>query len=195
MAFPMLTGALLRPVTRKLLTCAQGMLRSLFTGRRDGFWDGHERDGLGLWHAKEECCLGFGTFLCGRAVGDRRSDPVVDDCWKPHPAFFDLELIRASGVIRILLGVAGIVDSFARFALQGLGTPAPVAPPQHLVVTGLYRYVQNPMYVAVITLVIGQAFLFGNWHLMVYSALFWLAVHVFVVAYEEPVLLRAFGAE
>jgi len=51
------------------------------------------------------------------------------------------------------------------------------------------------MYVAVITLVIGQAFLFGNWHLMVYSALFWLAVHVFVVAYEEPVLLRAFGAE
>ena len=89
----------------------------------------------------------------------------------------------------------GIVDSFARFALQGLGTPAPVAPPQHLVVTGLYRYVQNPMYVAVITLVIGQAFLFGNWHLMVYSALFWLAVHVFVVAYEEPVLLRAFGAE
>jgi len=88
-----------------------------------------------------------------------------------------------------------MVDSFARFAPQRLGTPAPIARPQHLVVTGLHRYLRNPMYVAVITIVLGQAFLFGDWHPMVYSALFWLAVHVFVVAYEEPSLLPTFGAE
>ena len=55
------------------------------------------------------------------------------------------------------------LDLFARFALQGLGTPAPVAPPQHLVVTGLYRHVRNPMYVSVLAIICGQALLFGDW--------------------------------
>ncbi len=64
--------------------------------------------------------------------------------WEFRPAFFDLQLTRAIGVILKVAGVPGVVDSFARFALQGLGTPAPVAPPQHLVVTGLYRRVRNP---------------------------------------------------
>src|SRR5262245_61250258 len=58
--------------------------------------------------------------------------------WEFRPAFFDLGLMRAIGVLLIVAGVPGVVDSFARFALQGLGTPAPVAPPQRLVVTGLY---------------------------------------------------------
>ena len=59
--------------------------------------------------------------------------------WQIRPPFLGLELTRAIGVVLIVAGVPGIVDSFARFALQGLGTPAPVAPPQKLVVTGLYR--------------------------------------------------------
>src|SRR5262245_50409926 len=50
--------------------------------------------------------------------------------WEFRPAFFDLQLTRAIGVILIVAGVPGVVDSFARFALQGLGTPAPVAPPR-----------------------------------------------------------------
>ena len=70
--------------------------------------------------------------------------------WQFRPPFLGLELTRAIGVVLIVAGVPGIVDSFARFALQGLGTPAPVAPPQKLVVTGLYRYVRNPMYVSVL---------------------------------------------
>jgi protein-S-isoprenylcysteine O-methyltransferase Ste14 len=98
-------------------------------------------------------------------------------------------------VVLILAGLPGLVDSFSRFALQGLGTPAPIAPPERLVITGLYRYVRNPMYVAVIVIILGQALLFADWRLILCGALFWLAAHVYVVAYEEPTLRRKFGGQ
>jgi protein-S-isoprenylcysteine O-methyltransferase Ste14 len=115
--------------------------------------------------------------------------------WELGPAFFGLEGARSVGVVLILAGLPGLVDSFARFALQGLGTPAPVAPTRNLVVTGLYRHVRNPIYVAVVAIILGQATLFGDWRLIVYGALLWLAFHVFVVAYEEPTLEQTFGSE
>jgi protein-S-isoprenylcysteine O-methyltransferase Ste14 len=65
--------------------------------------------------------------------------------WEFRLHFFDLEATRAVGILLIVAGLAGLVDSFARFALLGLGTPAPIAPTQNLVVTGLYRYVRNPI--------------------------------------------------
>src|SRR5207249_6303445 len=99
------------------------------------------------------------------------------------------------GGLLIAAGIPVLVDSFARFALQGLGTPAPVFPTRHLVVTGLYRHVRNPIYVAVVTAVIGQGLLFGNLRLLEYGALVWLAFHLFVLAYEEPRLRATFGAE
>jgi protein-S-isoprenylcysteine O-methyltransferase Ste14 len=61
--------------------------------------------------------------------------------------------------------------------------------------TGLYRYVRNPMYVAVVAVIFGQAILFGDWRLFAYGAAFWLVCHLFVVGYEEPTLTRLFGAE
>jgi protein-S-isoprenylcysteine O-methyltransferase Ste14 len=115
--------------------------------------------------------------------------------WQFWPPFLGLPWTRTAGVFLVLTGIPGLVDSFARFALLGLGTPAPIAPPQHLVVTGLYRYVRNPMYVAVIAVILGQALLFGDWRLLVYGALFWLACHAFVVSFEEPTLERTFGAD
>src|SRR5262249_55293933 len=115
--------------------------------------------------------------------------------WKFEPAVLGVEVTRATGVLLILAGVPGVLDSFARFAVQGLGTPAPVAPPQRLVVTGLYRHVRNPMYVSVVAVILGQALLFGDWHLIVYGAVFWLACHAFVLVYEEPALRRKFGAQ
>jgi protein-S-isoprenylcysteine O-methyltransferase Ste14 len=115
--------------------------------------------------------------------------------WEFRPAFFDLEDARSVGVLLILVGLPGLVDSFARFALHGLGTPAPIAPPQNLVVTGLYRYVRNPMYVAVVAVILGQAILFGDGRLMTYGVFMWLAFHAFVLTYEEPVLAQSFGAE
>src|ERR1700753_654202 len=115
--------------------------------------------------------------------------------WEFQPAFLGFEVTRVIGVMLIIAGIPGLVDAFARFALQGLGTPAPIAPTRNLVVTGLYRYVRNPIYVAVVAIILGQAVLMGDWRLIVYGALLWLFFHVFVVAYEEPTLERTFGNE
>jgi Phospholipid methyltransferase len=87
-----------------------------------------------------------------------------------------------------------LLDSFARFALQGLGTPAPISPTRHLVVTGLYRHVRNPMYVSVVSLIVGQGLLFGNLRVLEYGFAVWLAFHLFVLLYEEPTLRSTFGA-
>ena len=105
------------------------------------------------------------------------------------------EPLRAVGVVLILAGLPGLLDSFGRFALDGLGTPAPVAPPARLVVTGLYRHVRNPMYVSILILILGQAALLGDWRLVGYAAVLAFAFHLWVVAYEEPALALSFGAE
>jgi protein-S-isoprenylcysteine O-methyltransferase Ste14 len=121
--------------------------------------------------------------------------PWAMTSWQLRPPFLGLELTRGIGAIMILTGVPGLVDAFARFALQGLGTPAPIAPTRHLVVTGLYRYVRNPIYVAVVAIILGQGLLMADSRLIVYGALLWLGFHVFVVAYEEPTLDETFGSE
>ena len=113
--------------------------------------------------------------------------------WEFRSPFFDLPATRAVGTLLIVAGALGLVDSFARFALQGLGTPAPIAPTRNLVVTGLYRHVRNPMYVAVVVIILGQAALFCDQRLIAYGVLVWLACHVFVVGYEEPMLAQTFG--
>jgi protein-S-isoprenylcysteine O-methyltransferase Ste14 len=110
----------------------------------------------------------------------------------PMPGWLPLRLL---GGLLICAGLPVLVDSFARFALQGLGTPAPLFPAKHLVVTGLYRFVRNPMYVAVASLILGQGLLLGNLRVLEYGALVWLAFHLFVLAYEEPVLRASFGPE
>jgi len=115
--------------------------------------------------------------------------------WEFRSAFFGVDLTRILGGILIIVGVPGVVDSFARFALEGLGTPAPIAPPQKLVVTGLYRYVRNPIYIALVSVTVGQGLLFGDRRLLWYGAVVWLAFHLFVVLYEEPTLQLKFGME
>ena len=115
--------------------------------------------------------------------------------WVLRPPFIDAEASRWAGLILILPGAAVLLEAFARFALNGLGTPAPVMPPQRLVVTGPYRHVRNPMYVGVVAVVLGQALLFASAALLAYAAVLWLGFHLFVVAYEEPTLRARYGAE
>lgn len=98
-------------------------------------------------------------------------------------------------MLLIVAGVPVLLDSFVRFALKGLGTPAPVFPTRHLVVSGWYRYVRNPMYLAVVAVIVGQGLLFGSVNVLAYALIPWLAAHLFVVFYEEPTLRRTFGAE
>jgi protein-S-isoprenylcysteine O-methyltransferase Ste14 len=93
------------------------------------------------------------------------------------------------------LGAGVLVHAFARFAIDGLGTPAPVAPTQRLVVTGLYRHVRNPMYIAVVAAVVGQAMLLVRPVLIGYAVVVAIVSVGFVKAYEEPTLRRQFGAE
>ena len=104
-------------------------------------------------------------------------------------------LAKISGTILALLGSATLVACFLRFAIQGLGTPAPPLPTRKLIVRGFYRYVRNPMYVAVIGVILGQALALGSLRLITYAACVWLAMHLFVLFYEEPKLHSTFGAE
>jgi len=115
--------------------------------------------------------------------------------WRFAPPLLGVFSLRILGVLMIVGGLPILLDSFIRFALQGLGTPAPIAPPQRLVVTGLYRWVRNPMYVAVSLLIFGQGLLFGSVRLLEYGLLVWLAFFAFVALYEEPALSRKFGKE
>jgi protein-S-isoprenylcysteine O-methyltransferase Ste14 len=121
--------------------------------------------------------------------------PWLLDRWRIGPPLLGFTAFRWVGVFLIALGLPVLLDSFARFAWQGFGTPAPVAPPKHLVVTGLYRYVRNPMYVAVTSLILGQGLLFGNVNVLEFGLVVWLCFHIFVLAYEEPTLRNKFGDE
>lgn len=85
-----------------------------------------------------------------------------------RPPMLGTTPFRFLGVILIVAGAPAVLDSFARFAIQGLGTPAPVLPTKHLVVSGLYRHVRNPMYVGVAALIFGQALLLNSTRLFIY---------------------------
>ncbi len=112
--------------------------------------------------------------------------------WRPGPVPWNREPIPALGWLVGLAALALLLDCFARFAWQGAGTPAPIAPPRRLVVSGPYRRVRNPMYLAVAGLILGQALVLASLPLLVYGLVACTAFHVFVVAYEEPTLRRQF---
>jgi protein-S-isoprenylcysteine O-methyltransferase Ste14 len=95
----------------------------------------------------------------------------------------------------IAAGVAVLLPAFGRFAIEGIGTPAPAAPTERLVVGGAYRYVRNPMYLAVASVIVGQALLFGQVVLLIYAVMFGVAVTSFVLGYEEPTLAARYGEE
>jgi len=116
--------------------------------------------------------------------------PWLLSSWDSADPPLALELI---GALLIAAGAAVLLHAFARFVIEGVGTPAPVAPTEHLVVQGAYRYVRNPMYLAVAATIVGQAALFGRPALLLYAAAFMAVVAAFVHLYEEPVLGRRFG--
>jgi protein-S-isoprenylcysteine O-methyltransferase Ste14 len=102
---------------------------------------------------------------------------------------------RGVGGVLIAVGTLALLDAFARFAREGRGTPMPAAAPEDLVVTGLYRYVRNPMYVAILAIILGQSLLLWRPVLLAYAVLVWAVPAAFVRWYEEPSLTRRFGAQ
>jgi protein-S-isoprenylcysteine O-methyltransferase Ste14 len=140
-----------------------------------------------------EAAAGTGAFLLAAPGIVAGVIPwLLTDGWESSgpPA-----VVAAVGGVLVVAGVGVILEAFARFVLEGRGTPAPVAPTERLVVGGLYRYVRNPMYVAVGTVIAGQALLLGRPVLLAYLATVWLAVAAFVRFYEEPTLSARYGEE
>ena len=115
--------------------------------------------------------------------------------WRPGAALSYWLPVRLLGVLMLLVGTAFLVHAFARFVVEGLGTPAPIAAPRHLVVGGVYRYVRNPMYLAVIATIVGQALLLWRPVLLGYAAIVAAAMVAFVLGHEQPELTRRFGSE
>lgn len=105
----------------------------------------------------------------------------------PHPLWAWL------GLLPLGAGAAVLLRCIWDFAVAGRGTLAPVDPPKELVVRGLYRYVRNPMYVGVLWILLGEAWLFVSPGMLIYATVFFAWVHGFVVFYEEPTLRRKFG--
>jgi len=102
-------------------------------------------------------------------------------------------VLRILGVVLLVCGGALVLETTARFALQGRGTPAPWAPPERFVERGSYRYVRSPMYLGVILLVIGQALLLGREVLYAWAVVAWVLFELSLVTWEEPGLRRRFG--
>ena len=121
--------------------------------------------------------------------------PFLITGWRfttPFPYWGPLRVLGAT-----VTGVAALflISAFARFVIEGIGTPAPVAPTRNLVVGGVYRHVRNPMYIAVASAIVGQAMLFGQLSLLAWAALSGLAMVAFAHAVEEPMLLDRFGEQ
>ena len=142
-----------------------------------------------------EAALGSLAFLVLAPGGVAGLVPWLITTWRPLPPGDGLGALRWTGLTLIAAGLAVILEAFARFAWEGRGTPAPVAPTRTLVVSGFYRFVRNPMYVAVTALIFGQAVLFASWGVALYGVVIAAAFHTFVRLYEEPTLREAYGEE
>ncbi|MEN3280581.1 MAG: hypothetical protein V7607_1721 [Solirubrobacteraceae bacterium] len=103
--------------------------------------------------------------------------------------------LRLAGATLAVVGAVALLEAFARFVSEGLGTPAPIAPTQTLVIGGPYRHVRNPMYLAVAAVIVGQALVLGQARLLIYAGAYGIAVGSFVRWYEEPTLSRRFGRQ
>lgn len=101
--------------------------------------------------------------------------------------------VQLLGLLLAAAGVGLLATCIWEFARRGRGTLAPVDPPRHLVVQGLYHYVRNPMYVSVTTILLGELLIVRTSALLLYCGGWLLAVNLFVIGYEEPALRRQFG--
>jgi len=97
------------------------------------------------------------------------------------------------GLVPLVLGVVVLALTVREFYVAGRGTLAPWSPPRTLVTSGLYRYSRNPMYVGVLLILCGWAIGLWSWVLAIYAAGIAIAVHVRVLANEEPFLARTHG--
>jgi protein-S-isoprenylcysteine O-methyltransferase Ste14 len=109
------------------------------------------------------------------------------------PPFLGSEATLALGATLLAAGLIALVDCYTRFAWEGLGTPSPVFPTTHLIVRGLYVFVRNPIYLAVVSIILGEALLLASPAMLLYAVLAAVLCHLIVRFYEEPALKRRYG--
>jgi protein-S-isoprenylcysteine O-methyltransferase Ste14 len=100
--------------------------------------------------------------------------------------------LRPAGAVLLVLALLVLVDAYVRFARDGLGTPSPLAPPRRLVVSGVYRFVRHPMYVATTTALLGEALLLRRAILLLAAAAYGATLAALAHWWEEPLLRRRF---
>jgi protein-S-isoprenylcysteine O-methyltransferase Ste14 len=154
----------------------------------------HDRgsDGDGGSSGRVRAAIGSATFLVAAPGAVAGLGPwLITDWasrdWSPP--------IRVAGGGLIAAGAFVLAHAFIRFVVEGIGTPAPLAPTERLVIGGAYRYVRNPMYLAVLAIIAGQSLLLGQPGLLLYAGIVALAFVTFVSAYEEPTLARRYGEQ
>jgi protein-S-isoprenylcysteine O-methyltransferase Ste14 len=103
--------------------------------------------------------------------------------------------VMALGGALLAVALVVLIRNFVRFVVEGRGTPSPILQTERLVVGGDYRYVRNPMYLAVISAILGQAMIFGSLALVLYALVVWAVMATFVRWYEEPLLQNRYGEE
>jgi protein-S-isoprenylcysteine O-methyltransferase Ste14 len=106
---------------------------------------------------------------------------------------FEVSASAAGASCLIAIGAYVLLRCVWDFFRIGRGTLAPLDPPKHLVVNGLYRFTRNPMYNGVLLVLLGEAWLFRSTSLLQYAAAVFVAFNVFVLVYEEPALESQFG--
>jgi protein-S-isoprenylcysteine O-methyltransferase Ste14 len=112
--------------------------------------------------------------------------------WPMSP--FSVALMALGGAL-FAAAVVVLIRNFVRFVVEGGGTPSPALQTERLVVGGDYRFVRNPMYLAVIAAILGQAMIFGSLALLLYALAVWAIMATFVRWYEEPLLQNRYGEE
>jgi len=98
-------------------------------------------------------------------------------------------------MLTVTIGTAIALWCVFTLVFIGKGTPAPFDPPRNLVIRGPYRFVRNPMYIGAGMTLAGAALYYQSLSIFIYTCLFFLATHLFVVLYEEPTLRRTFRDE
>ena len=142
---------------------------------------------------KSMAAIGSAVFFIAAPCVVAGFVPWLVTQWEFGPPWPASALFAVIGVLLIVAGAAVLVNDFVRFAWEGRGTPAPVAPTEELVITGPYRWVRNPMYLAVLAAIIGQALLLRQVTLLIYAAVMAAAFLSFVKLYEERVLFERYG--
>lgn len=104
-------------------------------------------------------------------------------------------VVMALGSALLAVAIVVLIRNFIRFVVEGRGTPSPALQTERLVVGGDYRFVRNPMYLAVIAAILGQAMIFGSFALLIYALAVWAMMASFVRWYEEPLLENRYGEE